>query len=196
MMGTKPSWATLATFCGSVTPSNRRTATYIALAYLLYREGGTGRPYLKLTNMPSVKGYKGWHNFREHLRGEVRRIPIPRTRVNKGTQKAGTLIPRPSYSLPTKMLHFSFSGCRCFITVCAALGTLGRFDPVDIRLATAYNTLVRVAARIRCQRCGKHLPGSAVTFRSLDHEVVFVVGVVRPLQRDLRSSCCAPQRRR
>ena len=38
-MGTKSSWATLATLWGSLTPSYRRTATYIALAHLL-REGG------------------------------------------------------------------------------------------------------------------------------------------------------------
>src|SRR5215208_7277128 len=83
MMGTKPSSATCATFWGSVTPSNRRTATYIALAYLLYREGGADRSRLKLTNMPSVKGYKGWHNFRELLRGEVRRISLLGNSVNK-----------------------------------------------------------------------------------------------------------------
>src|SRR5215211_6140099 len=74
MMGTKPSWATLATFCGSVTPSNRRTATYIALAYLLHIEGGTGRPRLKLINVPSVKGCKASRNFGELRNGEVRRI--------------------------------------------------------------------------------------------------------------------------
>src|SRR5215211_8332209 len=83
MMGTKPSSATCATFCGSLTPSNRRTATYIALAYLL-REGGTLRPRLKSFNVFSVKGYKGWRNFRESPKGEVRRTPIPHTRVNKG----------------------------------------------------------------------------------------------------------------
>src|SRR5215210_910886 len=30
-------------------------------------EGGTGRPRLKLINVPSVRGYKGWRNFREDL---------------------------------------------------------------------------------------------------------------------------------
>src|SRR5215212_7742288 len=108
MMGTKPSSATCATFWGSVTPSNRRTATYIALAYLLYREGGTGRPCLKLTNMPSVKGYKGWHNFREHLRGEVRRTPIPRTPVNKGKRKGRS----PVGLAPYHSLLVPFSGGR------------------------------------------------------------------------------------
>jgi hypothetical protein len=46
-------------------------------------------------------------NFVEFYKSEVqlRRIPIPRTRVNTSTQKAGALIPRPSYSLPTSMLH-------------------------------------------------------------------------------------------
>jgi hypothetical protein len=32
---------------------------------------------------------------------------------------------------------------------------------------------------------GKHLSGRALIFRSLNHEVVLVVGVVGPLQRDL-----------
>src|SRR5215210_3222777 len=44
MRGTKPSLATCATFCESLTPSNRRTATYMALAYLLHIEGGPRRP--------------------------------------------------------------------------------------------------------------------------------------------------------
>src|SRR5215211_3460865 len=77
MMGTKPSWATLATFCGSVTPSNRRTATYIALAYLLHIEGGTGRPRLKLINVPSVKGCKASRNFGELRECEVQHSPAP-----------------------------------------------------------------------------------------------------------------------
>jgi hypothetical protein len=59
--------ATCATFCESLTPSNRRTATYMALAYLLHIEGGPRRPCLKLINVPSVKGYKGWRNFGEFL---------------------------------------------------------------------------------------------------------------------------------
>ena len=75
MMGTKPSSATLATFCGSLTPSNRRTATYMALAYLVHIEGGPRRPCLKLINVSSVKGYKGWRNFREIVIGEVRHSP-------------------------------------------------------------------------------------------------------------------------
>jgi hypothetical protein len=41
----------------------------------------------------------------QNLGCELPRIFIPRTRVNKGTQKAGALIPRPSYNLPTSMLH-------------------------------------------------------------------------------------------
>jgi hypothetical protein len=45
----------LPAFCGSVTPSYRRTATYIALAHLL-KEGGALRPRLKLFNVLSVKG--------------------------------------------------------------------------------------------------------------------------------------------
>src|SRR5215210_3747116 len=83
MRGTKPSLATLATFCGSVTPSKRRTATYIALAHLL-REGGTRRPRLELINVSSVKGQKGWRNFGELRKVEVqlRRIPLPRILAN------------------------------------------------------------------------------------------------------------------
>src|SRR5918995_3738565 len=86
MRGTKPSLAPCATFCESFTPSNRRTATYMALAYLLHIEGGPRRPCLKLINVSSVKGYKGWRNFGECPKPEVGlpRIPIPRTPVNKG----------------------------------------------------------------------------------------------------------------
>src|SRR5919112_3377032 len=38
-------------------------------------------------------------NFRECPKGELRRIPIPRTPVNKGKKKrrAGAITPRPSY---------------------------------------------------------------------------------------------------
>src|SRR5215210_3138785 len=77
MRGTKPSSTSCPTFCGSVTPSYRRTATYIVLAHLL-REGGTLRPRLKLFNVFSVKGYKGWRNFREYLKAEVQLL---RTRL-------------------------------------------------------------------------------------------------------------------
>src|SRR5215210_4848543 len=78
MRGTKPSLATCTTFWESLTPPKRRTATYIALAYLPLREGGTRMPRLKLINVPSVKGYKGSRNFRELCQREVRRIPLPR----------------------------------------------------------------------------------------------------------------------
>jgi hypothetical protein len=44
-------------------------------------------------------------NFGELWFDELPRIYIPGTWVNKGTQKAGALIPRPSYILPTSMLH-------------------------------------------------------------------------------------------
>src|SRR5687768_15702380 len=85
MMGTKPSLATCATFWESVTPSKRRTATYIALAHLL-REGGTRWPRLELINVvPSVKGHKGCRNFREFVKGEVLRISLPRTQVNRAS---------------------------------------------------------------------------------------------------------------
>jgi hypothetical protein len=65
-MGTKTSLVIRAASLGSVTPSYRRTATYIALVHLL-RESGADRSRLKLINVSSVKGYKGWRNFREFL---------------------------------------------------------------------------------------------------------------------------------
>jgi hypothetical protein len=34
-----------------------------------------------------VKGCNAWRNFREFFKGEVRRIPIPRTPVDKGIKK-------------------------------------------------------------------------------------------------------------
>src|SRR5215211_7419905 len=86
--GMNPSSTSCPTFCGSVTPSYRRTATYIVLAHLL-REGGTLRPRLKLFNVFSVEGYKGWRNFRERHHNEVRRISIPRTQVNMGKKRKG-----------------------------------------------------------------------------------------------------------
>src|SRR5829696_9323726 len=51
------------------------------------RRRGRRVPPNQLINVPSVKGYKGWRNFRESPKGEVRRIPIPRTSVNKGKKK-------------------------------------------------------------------------------------------------------------
>src|SRR5918994_7329619 len=42
------------------------------------KEGGTLGPRLMLFNVFSVKGYKGWRNFRECPKGKVRRILIPR----------------------------------------------------------------------------------------------------------------------
>jgi hypothetical protein len=46
-----------------------------------------------------MNGYKGWRNFREFYNGEVRRIPIPRTWVNKGIKKD-----RGSKQLQTEVL--------------------------------------------------------------------------------------------
>src|SRR5829696_845629 len=54
MMGTKSSSTSRATFWESVTPSYRRTATYIALAYLLHMEGRDDRPRLKLYNAATL----------------------------------------------------------------------------------------------------------------------------------------------
>src|SRR5829696_10474068 len=53
------------------------------------RRRGRRVPPNQLINVPSVKGYKGWRNFRESPKGEVRRIPIPRTSVNKGKKRKG-----------------------------------------------------------------------------------------------------------
>src|SRR5215216_1824093 len=59
MMGTKPSWPTLPAFWGSVTPSYRRTATYIALAYLPLREGGTRRVPPRVDQRAQCEGLEG-----------------------------------------------------------------------------------------------------------------------------------------
>src|SRR5215218_1076392 len=81
MRGTKPSSTSCPAFCGSVTPSYRRTSTYIALAYLLHIEGGVSKAR-QLANEPSVEGCKRRRNFLELRKGEVRRISLPRTPVN------------------------------------------------------------------------------------------------------------------
>jgi hypothetical protein len=49
-------------------------------------------PRLRLTNVPSVKGEKGWRNFGKLPPGEVvRRIPLPRTPVNRAATREGSL---------------------------------------------------------------------------------------------------------
>src|SRR5215211_697582 len=50
----------------------------------------------------SMRGYKAWRNFRESPKGEVRRILIPRTPVNKGIKKrkGGGLLLRANPHLP------------------------------------------------------------------------------------------------
>ena len=40
-----------------------------------------------LINVFSVKGYERWRNFRECPQGELRRIHLPRTSVNKGRRQ-------------------------------------------------------------------------------------------------------------
>src|SRR5215213_7716722 len=57
--GHKAFLATLATFCGSVTPSYRRTATYIAFAYLLIRKGGTRRVPPQVDQRVQCEGLEG-----------------------------------------------------------------------------------------------------------------------------------------
>src|SRR5215204_5578577 len=96
MMGTKPSLATCTTFCGSLTPSYRRTATYMALGYLLKRGRDPSAP-------PQV-------DQRAQCEGLVGLTQLPRILfylqssenanstqfVNKGKKKgAGPLRPRP-----------------------------------------------------------------------------------------------------
>src|ERR671921_590761 len=64
------------------------------------RRRGRRVPPNQLINVPSVKGYKGWRNFREPDTGEVRRIPLPRTWVNSSDDFAqlvrGALTPQLS----------------------------------------------------------------------------------------------------
>src|ERR687897_621660 len=58
MRGTKPSWTSWPAFWGSVTPSYRRTATYIALTYLLHIEGGVISPAVS-RNVAKCEGLEG-----------------------------------------------------------------------------------------------------------------------------------------
>src|SRR5215212_5727596 len=89
MRGTKPSSTSCPAFCGSVTPSYRRTATYIALAYLLHIEGGVSKAR-QLANEPSVECCKSRRNFLELRLAELRRTTLPRTSVNRVRIKGGT----------------------------------------------------------------------------------------------------------
>src|SRR5215211_2936399 len=50
---------------------------------------GRGDQPRQLANEPSVKGCKRRRNFRESPKGDVRRIPILGTWVNKGKQRKG-----------------------------------------------------------------------------------------------------------
>src|SRR5918995_1638127 len=54
------------------------------------------------TSLPLIASRRREFNFRERRNGEVRRIPIPRTRVNKG-EGTGTT-PRSSWWGPTSFL--------------------------------------------------------------------------------------------
>src|SRR5215208_465448 len=57
---------------------------------------GRGDQPRQLANEPSVKGCKRRRNFGESPKGEVRRNPIPRTRLNKGTREGrGCYAPTP-----------------------------------------------------------------------------------------------------
>src|SRR5215216_7883855 len=95
MMGTKPSLATCATFWESVTPSYRRTATYIALAHLL-REGGADGSRLKFDQRVQCEGVQGL--------AQLPRISILGTSVNRlssqlllfGAQRRAGLLTGPS----------------------------------------------------------------------------------------------------
>jgi hypothetical protein len=48
------------------------------------KDGARGLAPPSCTTKVSMKGYKPWRNFREFYEGELRRIPILRSRVNKG----------------------------------------------------------------------------------------------------------------
>src|SRR5215212_4926734 len=69
------------------------------------RRRGRRVPPNQLINVPSVKGYKGWRNFRECMAGELRRIPLPRCEYPGGwlwaTPRSGlTLLPREPTKVP------------------------------------------------------------------------------------------------
>src|SRR5215208_2150680 len=61
------------------------------------RRRGRRVPPNQLINVPSVKGYKGWRNFRKSPKGEVRRISILGTWVNspQPTPRSGGYSQRP-----------------------------------------------------------------------------------------------------
>src|SRR5215213_6747488 len=102
MRGTKPSSTSCPAFCGSVTPSYRRTATYIALAYLLHIEGGVSKAR-QLANEPSVEGCKRRRNFLELRLAELRRTTLPRSRVNKGDKEEGRSVLAPALPLGIRL---------------------------------------------------------------------------------------------
>jgi hypothetical protein len=52
--------------------------------YHVREERYVGRSSVGAYTKVSMKGYKVWRIFRECSKGEVRRIPLPRTRVKKG----------------------------------------------------------------------------------------------------------------
>src|SRR5215203_5646204 len=91
MRGTKPSSTSCPAFCGSVTPSYRRTATYIALAYLLHIEGGVSKAR-QLANEPSVEGCKRRRNFLELRLAELRRITLMGSSANRLLKRVTALL--------------------------------------------------------------------------------------------------------
>ena len=68
------------------TPS---TEAHLELAPLMFPRGCRILPGKHLDK------YSGGANFSELRRGEVRRIPLPRTPVNKGMKKGRGVVPQP-----------------------------------------------------------------------------------------------------
>src|ERR687886_1435185 len=107
MMGTKSSSTSCATFCESLTPSYRRTATYIALHYLLKRGRDPSAP-------PSDQRVQC-----ARLQGlaQLPRTPLLGTWVDKGKMKGrGRSRPRPSH-----LALETLSVCLAYLALCATI---------------------------------------------------------------------------
>jgi hypothetical protein len=69
-----------------------------------------------------MSGYKAWRNFREIVIGEVLRISIPRTQVNKGKKIQGPrLFERASALLVTSSV-LSYASLRTFLDLSYLIG--------------------------------------------------------------------------
>jgi hypothetical protein len=96
--------------------------------------------------VPSVEGYKACRNFREIVKGEVRSIPLPRTRVHKGKRRKGRSV------AASALLHHYPLGWLSGVVLGISLGRGEVGSPVGVQAATeaigACPASHRVIARI------------------------------------------------